>query len=220
MRGSNKIPSTSVDGQSWLRSVLVVGACLALFSNVAAAMKAEPSGYEKLKFGMDVGQAKKLYPKMEELPVSKNLGISPLPPPNVVRYLLTAQHVSGAPQPVNVELRFWKGKFWFYVVYFGVPNNDAMVKALSRKYGPPTNVSAQSIVWGGSKTQTMIEPTEGRYQSQDMGMMREAQAWLLDALKKSFGDQIQVQSGGAPPAAPPATAAATAPGATPAPQTK
>lgn len=158
--------------------------CAALVATAAAAKAPEPTGLGKLTFGMGVDQVKKLFPKMEELTLETNLGVGPLGGPNVQRFRLPKQTVAGVKQPVDLEIRFWKGKLWMIAVYYGVANDKAVMAALSKQYGPPTATNAQSSVWSGQHSVLFVEHGPGQYTIQDLALMKEAQAYVLDLLRK------------------------------------
>lgn len=203
---------------------LVIGAlCAALVATTAAAKPPEPTGFGKLKFGMSVDQVKKLFPKMEALSLETNLGVGPLGGPNVLRFRLPKQKVPGAKEPADVEVRFWKGKLWMIAVYYGVANDKTVMAALSEQYGPPTATNAQTSAWTGQHSVLFVEHGPGQYTIQDMAMMKEAQAYVLDLLRKGRQAEAlpkdtaqQVNGATLREPAPPATASGTAPTAAPA----
>jgi hypothetical protein len=206
--------------------IVIANLLLAIIVVVAplrvVAMNNEPTGYEKANFGLSVEEVKKLYPGIEELPLSKSLGAPVIKGPFITRYLLAKQKVPGAEAPVDLELRFWKGKLWLFIAYFGQTQGEAVVAKLKETYGPPTSDHAGYPIWNGAKTAIVVEMKDGRYTVQYNEFSTEAQAWYIAELKKELGGKgVKVAetspkpAGTAPPAVPEATPAA-GPEATPA----
>lgn len=182
-------------------------------------MTKEPTGFGKAKLGMSVAEVKKLYPKMEPLAEGQNLGSPPVGGPYITRYVLREAKVGGLSKPADVELRFWKDKFWLYIVYFGAENAEAVFNALKKEHGAPTGgADGPYPTWVGEKSAVVMERQQGRYTINDNGLSKEAQAWFIDLLKQRMGSQVQVKEpsppGGTPAGGSPGAPAGVTPAAT------
>ena len=169
----------------------------------------QPTGYGKAKFGSTVDEVKKVFPKLEALTLQQTMGAPIVNAPDITRYALHEQSFPGAAKPIDVELRFWKGKLWLYIAYFPPEEADAVLGKLTSEYGPQGNKSADYPSWKLENTTVLLEKKLGRVTVNDNGFTKEAQEWFLGELKKGM-------SAKRPPAAVPPPAAPAAPAGAPA----
>ncbi len=180
-------------------ATLFTALALALLPLAAGAVTDEPLGFGKAKFGTPIAEMKKLFPQMKDL--TESLGSPVVGGPYITRYVLRKEKVEGLEKPADVELRFWKDKFWLYIVYLGENSEDAAVALLTKAHGSP-GPDPKFPVWAGDKSTIVFERGQGRYAVNDTGLSKEAQAWFMEMLRSRAG-------AAAPPAAvaPPAAAA-------------
>jgi hypothetical protein len=95
----------------------------------------EPTGFGKLAFGASPDDAKKLYPKMEKTEQVKIA--QTLNHPYIERFSIGPQKVEGLEKPCDVELRFWKKRFWLAVISFSENKDDVAQAFLVASFGPP-----------------------------------------------------------------------------------
>ena len=162
---------------------------LILLPAAAAAEVKEPTGYEKLPFGASIEDAEKAFPDLEKLGQDKSLGAAVVGGPHIARFALRKQKIEGIPEPVNVELRFWKGKFWLYIVYFHKGETEAVVAHLKKTYGEQTGPDPGFPVWNLEKATILVETKSDRYTVNDQALSKEAQAWFVEAFTKARGGQ-------------------------------
>jgi hypothetical protein len=183
----------------WVGAAIALALCCA----PAAAIKG-PSGYGKARFGSTVAQVKKLYPGLEELPPEKTLGAPVINGPDIARYVLHNQTYPGVKNPVDVEIRFWKGKLWLYIAYFPVDEGNAVQSKLTADLGAPENPTSEYPSWKLDTVSVLLEKKLGRVTVNENALSKEAQAWFLAELKKGM-------AGRRPPANAPAQVATPGP---------
>ena len=142
----------------------------------------EITGFDKSAFGSSLADAKKSYPKAEEIPEGKDLGAPTVGGPYIRRLLLTDQKVEGLPKPTMVELRFWKNKLWGVVVYLGDNDEPQVIEILTKRLGPSDSTDTDYPLWVRSKTQTTMERKQRWYGVNDLALSTEAQAWFAKLL--------------------------------------
>ena len=201
--------------------VTLIGFVMVLAS-ASLAITNEPTGLGAVKFGMTVEEAKKQQPKMEELGATENLGAAPIGGPYITRYVVRKQQIKGLEKPVDVELRFWKGRFWLYTVYFGENDTGKVMELLRKEYGPPTTEHEKFPRWAGEKSAVTTSLDQRWYTVNDEKLSAEAREWFKEVLTQRVrgggGAGAAATPGAATPAASPgATAAATAPATGPTP---
>jgi hypothetical protein len=192
---------------SALRPLVAAFALPVVFFAAAAhgADVKQPTGYGKAKFGSTVEEVKKVFPKLEALTKEQMLGAPIVNTPDISRYALHEQSFPGASKPIDVELRFWKGKLWLYIAYFPPEEADAVLAKLTSEYGPQANKSADYPTWKLENTTVLVEKKLGRVTVNDNSFTKEAQEWFLGELKKGMSAR-RPPAAGAPPAAPAAPA--------------
>jgi hypothetical protein len=157
---------------------------------IAAAETTSPTGFEKATFGMPLEEVKKLYPDMRELSFSENLGAVPVGGPYIARYVLRQQKVEGLTKPADVELRFWKGKLWLYIVYLGENTPESAVEALTKRYGPITGKDPRYPIWNTPKTTILVELSDKRYTVNDEPLSLQAREWFIELLRKGGNAEV------------------------------
>jgi hypothetical protein len=181
---------------------------------LAAALSAEPAsakgptGYGKVPFGATLKEFQKAYPKAEQLELTQNLGAPVIRGPDIARYALHGQSYPGAAKPIDVEVRFWKGKLWLYIAYFPPAESEAVLAKLVADNGPSTNKSADYPTWNFPQSTILLEKKLGRVTVNDTASTKEAQAWFLAELKKGMASRRPLESAPAqsnPPRQPAAT---------------
>jgi hypothetical protein len=163
---------------------------LLLFPMIAAAETASPTGFEKATFGMPLEDVKKLYPDMRELSFAENLGAVPVGGPYIERYVLRQQKVEGLTKPADIELRFWKGKFWLFIVYLGENTPESAVESLTKRYGPVTGNDPRYPIWNTPKTTILVELSDKRYTVNDEPLSLEAREWFVELLRKGRNSEV------------------------------
>lgn len=169
------------------RSIVTL-AVLLLPAAVAAAAK-QPTGYGKVSFGASAEEFEKAYPEAKKLSENEDLGATVIGGPYVTRYVLRNQKIEGLPEPVTIELRFWKGKLWLYIVYFGKKQLEPALAHLKSTYGPQTGPDPNFPVWNLEKTTILVETKANRYTVNDLELSKDAQAWFVEAFRKARGGQ-------------------------------
>jgi hypothetical protein len=185
-------------------AVLLSALVLVAGSATAVEKRPGPSGLGKATFGMTIDQVKKIYPGMEE--AKGSMGAPVVGGPYIKRFALHHQKVDGLPKPVDIELRFWKDKFWLYIVYIDGIDTAQVDKALTAAYGPVSNTDTAIGVWDGVKSAIVFERKNGRYSVNDNAMSKEASAWFVSLFRK-HSSQPQTQAAKTPAPAAPAPAA-------------
>jgi hypothetical protein len=159
---------------------------LALLVAGSAAIAAEPTGFEAAKFGMSLEDVWRLYPAAQLLGEKETLGAAVLDGPYIERLALRNQPVPGFPKPTTVELRFWKGRLWGVIVFFGDNDPEACKAHLARVYGPTTSRDPNMPLWRGDTVTTTGTYKQGWYGYTDNALSQEVSAWLAEALKGSW----------------------------------
>jgi hypothetical protein len=158
----------------------------------AAAETKEPTGYGKASFGASVEEVEKAYPELSKLAEDKSLGAPIVGGPHITRYALHDQKLEGVSEPVTVELRFWKEKFWLYIVYFGKDHLDPVVAHLTNEYGKQTGPDPAFPIWNLGKATIMVETKTSRYTVNDEALSNEARAWFVEAFNARGGQQLEL----------------------------
>jgi hypothetical protein len=167
-----------------------------------------PTGFGEAKFGASVAEVKKIYPDMRELSASENLGAVPVGGPYITRYVVRQQKIEGLEKPADVEFRFWKGKFWLFVVYLGENDLQSALELLADRYGPVTNKDPRFPIWNWPTTTILVEPKEKRYTINYEELSKEARTWFVEMLKSGRASPAELG---------PSPTAAASPGASPRP---
>jgi hypothetical protein len=127
-----------------------------------------------------------MYPKAELLGEQESLGAAVLDGPYIERLGLRNQEVPGFAKPTTVELRFWKGKLWGVIVYFGA-NDGAQAQAyVAKVFGPTTSRDPDMPIWHGEKVTTTGNYKQSWYGYTDDAMSQEAGDWVRAVLKQTW----------------------------------
>jgi hypothetical protein len=143
-------------------------------------------GFGSAKFGMSLKDVWRMYPNARLLGEQETLGAAVLDGPYIERLALRNQPVPGFPRPTTVELRFWKGKLWGVVVFFGDNDPQVCQAYLAKLYGPTTSQDTSMPLWRGDKATTTGTYKQGWYGYTDNALSQEVSAWLAEALKGSW----------------------------------
>ena len=158
----------------------------ALLVAASGAIAEEPTGFGTASFGMSLKDVWAMYPKARLLGEKESLGAAVLDGPYIERLALRDQPVPGFPKPTTVELRFWKGKLWGVVVFFGDNDPEVCKAYLAQAYGPTTVRDTSMPLWRGDKVTTTATYKQGWYGYTDNALSQEVSAWLAEALKGSW----------------------------------
>lgn len=200
-----------------LAAGLVATGVVFLAVSVSAESK-EPTGLGDVKFQTPEAEVLKAFPKLEKLDQTTSLGEPVVGDEHVSRYVLKKYEMPGLAKPVDVEVRFWDGKFWFYVVYLGDNDAEAALAQLTKEYGENTGGDPRFPLWTKDKTTIMLQKKLGRYSVADNALSKEAQNWFIETVQKRRGAanvdvvDMRAKSPGATPAqsaSPAVTPAAT-----------
>jgi hypothetical protein len=144
----------------------------------------EPTKFLNLPFGTSLEDAKKLYPKME---VTEQVKIAQIfNHPFIERYTIGMQKIEGLEKPCEVELRFWKKKFWLAVVSFGENTNEAVEAFLISSFGPENHRSKQYVSWTGTKAAAVADIKVRWYEVHDETISNDVrQTWLSGGLRQT-----------------------------------
>lgn len=194
-----------------MRALRVTVILAALGSLPAAALTNEVTSVGKATLGQSRAQVQKAYPKMQ--PTNENLGSQPFSSEYLERFVVTDFVVPETRQKGVMELRFWKGKLWAIIVYYGDGNDAKVIEAFTARMGPPNGTNPAKPGWNGDKSQNFVETERHWYGITDNEISKDAQAWFYARLRAAQGGAAAGQSAPAPtpPVAPPATAPAAAP---------
>lgn len=132
-----------------------------------------PEGYGKARFGMSVADTKAVYPELAPIPHSPGY----LSHPDLQRQVLWKVRLKGLPEPVDIELRFWKDRLWMFLFYTGKNSAPKVTQYLQREYGPPaTGGLDPAWVWPG---RTLVNQSgHGWFALSDKEIGKEAQRIL------------------------------------------
>ena len=195
------------------RSIIVSSLIVALGARIAIGLPSpEPTGVEKAKFGASVEEVKKAYPAMEA--TQQNLAAPAFNHAKLTRYLVRKQKVEGCDKPMDLELRFWDGKFWIGVYYFGENDYAKTLETFKQRLGKPTYEKDENLSWVGTKVGSTAQSKAGWLELHDEGISNAARQELFKGLL-STGDALK-PAAGATPKAPAPPAAGTGPQPTPA----
>jgi len=153
---------------------------------VPARTEKEPTGFANARFGASVEEVKNLYPRLE--PLTKSLGSAVVEGPLVTRWVLWQQKTPGLPHPTNVELRFWKGRLWVVIIYFGENSLQTVIDSLTARYGPPRG-NALSAVWTGAKSTVIVAGRAKWYSIHDNVISKEAQTAFIEDLRRNMRER-------------------------------
>jgi hypothetical protein len=160
----------------------------------------EPTGFGKLAFGSSVDDAKKLYPKMEKTDQIKIA--QTLQHPYIERFAIGPQKVEGFEKPCEVELRFWKKRFWLAVISFGENTDEAAQSFLVANFGPPGGRTERYLTWRGTKAASTADLKQRWYDVHDETISNEVrEAWVSGALRPQSQTPATPSPGTAIPAA-------------------
>lgn len=142
----------------------------------------EPTKFLNLPFGASVEDAKKLYPKMV---VTDQVKIAQIfNHPFIERFSIGPQKLEGLEKPCEVELRFWKKKFWLAVVSFGENSNEAVEAFLTSSYGPVNHRTKQYLSWNSPKAASVADMKARWYEVHDESLSNDVrQTWLSGGLR-------------------------------------
>jgi hypothetical protein len=142
-----------------------------------------------VSFGTSAEEVKKVYPKLENLGENQSLGAPAVGGPHITNYALRNQTIEGHQKPVQVEMRFWKGKFWLYIVYFDKTDLDGMLAHFTAVYGEPNSATAKFPLWNFDKSTILVDAKQYRYTINDNELSKEARTWFVEALKQTHPDK-------------------------------
>ena len=202
-------------------SVFLAAVALAAAAGmVSPARGAEPSvadvdGFGAAKFGSSIDDAKKLWPAMQPVADDARLPSAAFQSPLLDRFLIKDHEISGLASPVDVELRFWEGKLWAFLVYFKKDDKDAALQHLEKTYGKRMSGTDERPIWTGEKVTLQGIAGAGWYGATDNALSDQARAWFFTALtgnpEGNSPDAAKATPiGAAPPPAPAAEAPAPA----------
>jgi hypothetical protein len=156
---------------------------------LAAEESKGPTGYGKASFGMPLEEVQKAYPALESLGENNSLGAPAVGGPYIANYALRDQTVAGHAKPVQVELRFWKGQLWLYLVYFDQADLDAVMAHLKSQYGDPNSPTPSFPLWTFESSTVLVDQKRFRYTVNDKKLSDEARVWFVETLKQGHPDK-------------------------------
>jgi hypothetical protein len=196
------------------RSIIVSSLVVTLGVGIAAGFPSpEPTGVEKAKFGTSLDEVKKAYPTMElttaqtEAPAFNH--------PKLTRYMVRKQKVAGFPKPMDLELRFWDGKFWIGVYYFGENDYAKSLETFQQRLGKPTYDKDEFLSWAGTTLGATANKKAGWLELHDEGLSNLARQELFKGLLAT-GDVITPAAQGTPKPPAPTLGGTATPAAAPA----
>jgi hypothetical protein len=148
----------------------------------AAGLENEPRGLGQAEFGSSVEQVRTVHPQMEEIRGAETIAAPAVHAPNIRRFVLRQQKLSGTDVPITVELRFWKDRFWLYITSFEAGDRERVFSALTRRHGPPDRGGQAQPIWAGNDTTILGEIERGWFTTQSQVIGRQTQTWFTDAL--------------------------------------
>jgi hypothetical protein len=192
---------------------MLIGAAVLL---AAPGWAADITAVGKAKFGQSVDEVKKIYPKMEQLRPEQVLGAQTIMADDLVRYVVRDTSAPALKTPGDVELRFWKGKLWAFIVYYKANDPKQVEAAISEQLGPNTGKAPGSPYWKGTTMTAMMDTKLKWYSLTDDAISKDAQAWFIEKVRSQKGVNVIEQTPAAAPAAAATPAAAAPAAATPA----
>ncbi len=195
----------------------------------AAAGGAEPpapatvdalSGFGGAKFGGTIEETRKVWPKMNAVADDVRLPSAAFASTHLDRFLVKEHSIVGLSSPVDVELRFWKGNLWAFLVYFQEADAPAALRHLAKEYGKHTTGIDTRPIWRGEKVTLQAMSDAGWYGATDNVISEDARTWFFAALTGKTEAEIEASTAAtekpaAPAAGPDAPAAAAKPDAAP-----
>lgn len=145
------------------------------------------TGFGDAKFGSTIEEARKALPAMEPLSHDIKMPSAHFSSPHLERFVLRKHVVAGLASPVDVELRFWEGKLWAFLVYFEKTDLDAALKLLEKTYGPRTTGTEVQPIWRGEKATLQAMGKAGWYGATDNAISEKAREWFFAELKRNPG---------------------------------
>lgn len=143
-----------------------------------------PRSVAGAELGARVEEVRKKHQGLEKL--DKDLGAPVLPAPAASRFLLPKQKVPGLEKPTDVELRFWEGKLWVVIVYFGENENEVVLDSLRKRLGQPTAGDALNPYWDDLKTNVTVISSKRYYAVSDRALSEKSRQWLAEQLRGAF----------------------------------
>jgi hypothetical protein len=146
--------------------------------------KFEPTGVGNAKFGMSLAEVWKMYPKAKLMGEEEQGGAPVLEGPYIDRLLIKDQKVPGFEKPTTLELRFWNGKLWAVIVYFGDNDAETSRASLLKIFGPQASDDGanDNLTWYGEKANTTATFREKWYGTSDNALSAQARGWFSDML--------------------------------------
>jgi hypothetical protein len=180
---------SSVRGSSLrIAAVLFALAAAGWAASLALAEFKEPTGLDKLRFGMSPEDVRKQYPGVDVQTLDReNLGAAPINGPNVVRLEVPNQQIKGLKSPVPLELRFWKNRLWVIIVYFRENGAEDVLANLKTTYGDP-HLTTRDPYWSGEKVSLMTAMQERWYALTDNALSKEVQEDFIAGLRGRQGN--------------------------------
>src|SRR5690606_23687774 len=102
--------------------------------------------------------------------------------PLLDRFLIKDHEISGLASPVDVELRFWEGKLWAFLVYYKMDDKDAALQYLEKTYGKRMSGTDERPIWNGEKVTLQGIAGAGWFGATDNALSDQARAWFFTAL--------------------------------------
>lgn len=164
-----------------LTAVLFVVVCLLLGAGRVAGISAEPTGFQNLKFGASIEEARKLYPTMEKIERSK-IGPAAKYPPKVQRFFVAKQRVTGLDKATDIEFMFWDNRFWLAMVRIGDNDPEKVEQLLRQRHGEPSYVSDPYVGWTGKAAAVLLDRKTKYFEMHDENISNEARREIFKGL--------------------------------------
>jgi hypothetical protein len=170
-----------------LLAAAAVAAAAATAAEPTAAPAAAPSvasltGFGAVKFGATVEEARKAWPAMAVLHQDIKMPSAAFTSPFLERFVIRKHAIAGLASPVDVELRFWEGKLWAFLVYFEKADMNAALQHLEKTYGPRTSGIETRPIWRGEAVTLQAMAEAGWYGATDNAISDKARAWFFKEL--------------------------------------
>jgi hypothetical protein len=163
-----------------LGMAVILGVCC--LATAAGAIRNDVKRFAPLTLGQPVAQVQKVYKHMRHL-THEQFGAAVVFSPFIERYYQTGVKMKGLPQPVALELRFWKGKLWVIIAYFGGNSESQILAWLQGRYGKPTGHGV-TVSWAGRRITVLMDAKQHWLSVADNAASKEVQMLLAQELRK------------------------------------
>lgn len=153
---------------AWVVAMFVVGP--------AAAQFAEPTGWEKARFGMSEADLRAAVPGLKE--ISRMTAVGGLAGADYVTFESTGRTFAGIAD-CRIQYRLFKNELYEIPIHCPVEQREKVAAFLLKEYGPSRTNSEQAAMWIGKAGSVTFARVPGVVSLYDTERARTAQTTLL-----------------------------------------